>query len=690
MDILDKITISVAACLFLLSICVFLWLMKQKDISIRIASKEFENAGQFSKERMAKHSALMINILNRSFENIQEQLDYALNELLKLSGSQYGYIYLYNEEKKEFTINSWTTGVMAECSVKGKPGIYQLENTGIWGEVVRQCKPIIVNDFKHSNPLKKGYPEGHVQLDRFMSIPVIIDNEIVAVVGFGNKATDYSQTDVNEITTLMSIVWNMVKRKESENILAFERNKYYQTLLSIGDGVMIINTDRNVEFLNAVASRLTGWTQNEAKGTSYKEVFMLSHEQEGFTVDDPIEMVFLTGTTHMLGNHGVLTSRNGIQYNLEDSAAPIFDRTGLLAGVVLVFRDITKKKEQRKRIEYMSCHDSLTGLYNRHFFEEELRRLDNESNLPISILVGDINGLKLTNDIFGHAFGDLLLQKVAEIMRSVCRSDDIIARRGGDEYIVLLPKTGPEDIKIIANRIKKHVSEQKIRSIRCGISLGYDTKISKHESIDQTLRNAESNMYLSKTLERGKAQSNALNSIMNSLYESNAREKEHSINVSNLCGKVGAELNLPESDIQKLKYAAKLHDIGKVILSPELLNIDSPVKASEHNEVAKHPVVGYRILNYFDVTLELAEIILFHHENWDGSGYPRGLKGQKIPLLSHIISIAGYYERALCQFDPGDAEKRGEAINKIQQLSGTKFNPEIVDIFIRLHDSHSI
>lgn len=329
-----------------------------------------------NRERILKGNELLLDVLGRSFDSTQEQLDYALHGLLKLSGSQYGYIYFYNEEKEEFILNSWTQGVMEECSVHGEPKIYQLANTGIWGEVVRQRKPIIVNDFNTPNPLKKGYPKGHVALKRFMSVPVIIDDKIVAVVGFGNKQTDYNDTDVYEMTVLMSGVWNAVQRRESVETLAYERNKYLQTLLSIGDGVIVIDRNKNIEMLNEVACRLTGWRLEEATGVHYKEAFVLSHEQEGFTVDDPIEKVFLTGKAQELGNHAILTSKNGVKYHLEGSAAPIRDDKGLLAGVVLVFRDVTEKKEQRKKIEYMSFHDSLTGLYNRRFFEEEMHRID--------------------------------------------------------------------------------------------------------------------------------------------------------------------------------------------------------------------------------------------------------------------------------------------------------------------------
>ncbi len=635
-----------------------------------------------AQERMLKRNKILLDVITRSFKSTQEQLDYALHQLLELSGSRYGYIYLYDEDREEFTLNFWTRGVMKDCSVQNVPSVYPLADTGIWGEVVRQRKPIIVNDFAAPNPLKKGYPQGHVALTRYMSIPVFMDGKIVAVAGFGNKPTDYDDADIYEMTLLMSGVWNAVQRREAQENLAYERTKYLQTLMSIGDGVMVIDPDRNIEMLNGVACRLTGWTLEEAKGTPYKEVFSLTHEQRGFTVDDPIERVFETNRVQELGNHAVLTSKDGRQYYLEDSAAPITDDAGATVGVVLVFRDITDKKEQRKKIEYMSFHDSLTGLYNRRFFEEELLRLDTPRNLPISIVMGDVNSLKLTNDIFGHAFGDMLLEKVTEVMQKVCRADDIIARWGGDEFVILLPRTGPEDARGIVERIQSEVAKQQIRAIRGSLSIGFDTKRHPQEGHHAGAGQRGSPDVFGQTTGAGRGAQPCVRGHSADALREQSRREDHARRVS-ACQKFGRALGLPKVDVRRVKEAARLHDIGKIVLDPGILN-QKMLTSLEWSEMSQHPIVGYRILHSFDGTVDLAEVVLAHHERWDGSGYPKGLRGEEIPLLARVISIVESYDRMVHTPDGSMAKSKEEALEEIIRCAGTQFDPALAEAFVRM------
>jgi GAF domain-containing protein len=149
--------------------------------------------------------------------NIQDLLDFALQEAIGLTKSKIGYIYFYSELTKKFTLNSWSREVMNECKIQNPQTEYELEKTGIWGEAVRQRKSVILNDFTTPNALRKGYPEGHAPLSRFLTIPVFLHQEIVAVVGLANKETDYDLEDIKQLELFMAAVWLIVEKKKLED-----------------------------------------------------------------------------------------------------------------------------------------------------------------------------------------------------------------------------------------------------------------------------------------------------------------------------------------------------------------------------------------------------------------------------------------------------------------------------------------
>ena len=161
----------------------------------------------------------LVKIVQYESESIQQLLDFTLDEAIKLTKSKIGYIYFYDDIKKEFILNTWSKEVMKECRIMNPQTVYQLHNTGIWGEAVRQAKPIIVNDFQGYNTMKKGYPEGHAILYKYLTIPIFSQKKIVAVLGVANKEIDYSEPDVQQLILLMDSVWKAVQRKKTEEEL---------------------------------------------------------------------------------------------------------------------------------------------------------------------------------------------------------------------------------------------------------------------------------------------------------------------------------------------------------------------------------------------------------------------------------------------------------------------------------------
>ena len=194
--------------------------------------KQAEQEVQRNESRLKR----LVNILQYPAGTIQDLLDYALEQSIKLTGSKIGYIYHYHEDRKELVLNSWSKGVLPSCAVTNPQSCYELEKTGIWGEAVRQRRPLIVNDFQATHPLKKGYPEGHVQLLKFVTIPIFKGERIVSVVGLANKKTDYDETDILQISLLMEAVWKVTDsmRSEEENVKLQNQLTQAQKMEAIG------------------------------------------------------------------------------------------------------------------------------------------------------------------------------------------------------------------------------------------------------------------------------------------------------------------------------------------------------------------------------------------------------------------------------------------------------------------------
>lgn len=352
-------------------------------------------------------------------------------------------------------------------------------------------------------------------------------------------------------------------------------------------------------------------------------------------------------------------------------------------GIGAYVEDVTEEYNNKKQVAYLSYHDSLTGLYNRRFFEEELSRLDVQRNLPISIIMGDMNGLKLTNDIFGHSVGDNLLKEAAKILKKFCRADDIIVRMGGDEFTILLPKTTKEEAIGIIERVKNEFSKEGANTIKGSMSMGCETKLFQHEDIYEIMKNAEKNMYTTKSLESGEVKFATISTIIETLHLQSTRERVHSKNVGLICERIGKAMKLPEIDIKRLKDAGYLHDIGKITLNERIIKGDESITEQDLKDIMQHPTTGYRILKLFDDKVDLAEGILNHHEKWDGSGYPKGLKGEEIPILARIISVAEAYDALTNPYSKKQVSKE-EAMEEIAKEAGKSFDPQIVNVFINM------
>jgi diguanylate cyclase (GGDEF)-like protein/PAS domain S-box-containing protein len=478
------------------------------------------------------------------------------------------------------------------------------------------------------------------------------------------------------------IARDITERKRLETDLTNEKKLLETTLISVGNGVISTNNQGNIVFLNRVAEFLTGWTQEAAMGKSIEEIFNIVNEFTRKKSENIVKKVLESGKILELANHTILISKDGIERPIEDSAAPIVQENGEIVGVVLVFRDVSGKKQKLKEIEFLSYRDQLTGLYNRRFYEEELKRLDTERNLPMTIIMGDVNGLKLINDSFGHVMGDELLKKVAEVIKKGCRADDIIARLGGDEFVIILPKTDAFETEQIIKRIKDLSLKEKVGNIDISISFGHETKNNEEEKIQEVFKKAEDHMYKKKLFESPSIRGKTIGAIISTLHEKSKREEQHTHRVSALCKSMGEALGLPEYEIEELKSVGLLHDIGKIAIDENVLNKLGKLTDDEWKEIKRHPEIGYRILNTVNEMSDMANYLLYHHERWDGKGYPKGLKGEEIPFVSRIITIADAYDAMTSERNYRSALPNEVALEELQKNAGIQFDPKLVSVFI--------
>lgn len=345
-------------------------------------------------------------------------------------------------------------------------------------------------------------------------------------------------------------------------------------------------------------------------------------------------------------------------------------------------QDISEHKQNEEQLLYLSNHDHLTGLHNRRYYERKLKCLDSKENLPLSVIMFDVNGLKLVNDSFGHDLGDVLIKKTADTIKKVCRKNDLVARIGGDEFVLVLPKTSLHESEKIANHIKKITSKEIVSNIALSISYGCDTKEMSSQLISAVCANAENIMYKHKLNERLSIRSKTIELIMNSLFDKSQAEKQHSNKVSQICFAIASKMQLDEETVKKLRAVGLIHDIGKIGINERILNKTDSLTNSERIDIERHSEIGWRLLSSTNEFSELAQLVIDHHEKMDGSGYPNGLKGKAIQLESRILAIAEAYDAMTSKKSYRKELTKEEAIKELRKCSGTHFDAEIVNVFV--------
>ena len=442
-------------------------------------------------------------------------------------------------------------------------------------------------------------------------------------------------------------------------------------------GLLIRNkTQEEIQKDNDKLSYIKRWNLFHLDGTPYaEEEFILAR-------------AFLFGETR---SDEFIIQRDDLEnrYVLAH-AAPIRNPMGIISAGVIVFLDITDKKKAEEGIQHLAYHDYLTDTYNRRFFENEYDSKNTGEYFPLVIVTGDLNGLKLINDSFGHSSGDLAIQQFAIEIRKRIPENAILARVGGDEFSIILSRSSEEEARQLTSELQSNIrfgiKDNKGNDVGAELTatFGYSCQSFPGQGLDDLAKEAETFMYRRKFLESTSKRSNVIDAIMSTLFEKSEREQKHSLRVSNIATAIATAMGLDDTTVAKVRVAGSLHDIGKIGIDESILNKTEKLNDQEWELIKQHPIRSARILASVDEYLDIVPIVKAHHERIDGNGYPAGLSDKQIPLEAKIISVADSFDAMTVTRPYRDRVGKEIAAEELKRCAGSQFDREVVDVFIRV------
>ena len=340
-----------------------------------------------------------------------------LDEVEALTGSQIGFYHFVDPDQQNLSLQTWSTRTLADmCRTTGTQQHYPVSTAGIWVDCIHQRRPVIHNDYL-SVPHRKGLPEGHAPVIREMAVPVIRGTLIVAVVGVGNKPTDFTSQDVDTIVSLADLAWDIAERKRTEIALQQSEGRLHDLIAANSDGMVVVDAEGIICYGNPAASDLLKIPHEELVGSSFGLPIVSEQSYE-------IDLL-------LPGKHTRTVEMRVSQLTWNDKLATL-----------VALRDTTERKRLQRELLKHATTDDLTGISNRRHFlelaEQEMKRFIRYKQ-PLTVVIIDIDYFKQINDRFGHAAGDDALASFAKICQKNIREIDLLARFGGDEFVLLLP-----------------------------------------------------------------------------------------------------------------------------------------------------------------------------------------------------------------------------------------------------------
>ncbi|MDD4588547.1 MAG: diguanylate cyclase, partial [Heliobacteriaceae bacterium] len=465
---------------------------------------------------------------------------------------------------------------------------------------------------------------------------------------------------------------DVTRQKQAETALRLSEARYRAIVEDQTDLICRFTPDGRLTFVNGAYCRYFGQTGDTLLGQQFfPEVAAAEREtiRQGILSLSPDKPVFK--------HEQRLPLAEGTSAWHHWTFRAIFDDHGKLTECQAVGYDITERKQAETQLRFLSLHDPLTGLYNRTYFEQILGRLETKPFQAISIVIFDVDGLKLINDTLGHTAGDALLTTASTIIKAPFRQNDIVARIGGDEFAVLITGEQPVDIEKIINCIRKKIGQynQGSPDLPLSLSIGFATRTSSLVTMTEIFREADNIMYREKLHRSQSTRSAIVQTLMRALEARDFITEGHATRLQGLVIDLSRALGLTKRHIADLRLLAQFHDIGKVGIPDRILFKPGPLTPLERTEMQRHSEIGHRIALAAPDLAHIADWIYKHHERWDGSGYPLGLKGPEIPLECRIIAIADAYDVMTSDRPYHQAITPTAAVAELRRCAGTQFDP---------------
>jgi len=451
-------------------------------------------------------------------------------------------------------------------------------------------------------------------------------------------------------------------------------------------GILILNREFKVVWLNRALENFFKLRREEILGISVRDL-----------INERVKHLFIhpeTFAKKLLNTYDnntyvesfechVSPSEEHQERWLEHYSQPIY--SGLYAGGRIEhYYDITKRKQIEKQYKYLSMHDSLTGLHNRAYFNEEMQRMEGGRYLPLGIIVCDVDGLKLVNDTMGHEAGNNLLQAAANLLRNCFRKSDMVARIGGDEFVVLLPNTDRSTVENACNRLRDTITNynQEQPEIPLSISIGFAISDDITKSPTNLFKEADLNMYREKLSHAQSTRSIIVQALNKVLEARDFATEGHAERMQELVANLAIACGVPEHKLNDLRLFALFHDLGKVGIPDQILFKPGSLTDEEFNQIKQHCEIGYRIANSVPDLKPIADWILKHHEWFNGNGYPLRLAGEDIPFECRILAIVDAYDAMTSNRPYRKAMAHEEAVAELIRCSGEQFDPLLVRKFM--------